>query len=45
MIDDTTNLPIPIDTGRGRMSTIEQLADIPEETIWLVPGAGVEPGL
>jgi integrase/recombinase XerD len=35
MIDDTTNLPTPIDTGRGRVSTLEQLADIPEETIWL----------
>ena len=34
MIDDT-NLPTPIDTGRGRVSTLEQLADIPEETIWL----------
>ena len=35
MMDDTTNLPSPIDTSRGRVSTIEQLADIPEETIWL----------
>jgi hypothetical protein len=29
MIDDTTNLPAPTDTGRGRLSTVEQLADIP----------------
>src|SRR6516162_2198494 len=35
MIDDSTNLPAPPDTGRGRLSTVEQLADIPEETIWL----------
>jgi site-specific recombinase XerD len=35
MMDDTSNLPTPIDSGRGRVSTIEQLADIPEETIWL----------
>jgi len=34
MIDDTTNLPAPID-GRGRLSTVEQLADIPEDTMWL----------
>jgi integrase/recombinase XerD len=35
MMDDTTNLPSITDSGRGRLSTIEQLADIPEETIWL----------
>jgi integrase/recombinase XerD len=35
MIDDSTNLPAPTDTGRGRLSTVGQLADIPEETIWL----------
>ena len=35
MMDDTTNLPTPIVGGRGRLSTVEQLADIPEETIWL----------
>src|SRR5262245_8545177 len=35
MIDDSSTLPAPIDTGRGRVSAIEQLADIPEETIWL----------
>jgi hypothetical protein len=29
MIDDTTNLPTPIDTGRGRVSALEQLAEIP----------------
>ena len=34
MIDNTANLPAPID-GRGRLSTVELLADIPEETIWL----------
>ena len=34
MIDDT-NLPAPMDNGRVRLSTVEQLADIPEETIWL----------
>jgi hypothetical protein len=35
MIDDTTNLPTRIDGGRHRVSALEQLADIPEETIWL----------
>jgi hypothetical protein len=35
MIDDTTNLPSPTGSNRGRLSTVEQLADIPEETIWL----------
>ena len=34
MIDDT-NLPAPIDTGRGQVSTLDKLADIPEEQIWL----------
>ena len=34
MTDDTT-LPTTIDTGRRRLSTVEQLADIPEEDIWL----------
>jgi integrase/recombinase XerD len=34
MTDDTT-LPTTIDTGRRRLSTAEQLADIPEEEIWL----------
>ena len=35
MMDDTTNLPIPIDPGHRRVSTLERLADIPEEQIWL----------
>ena len=35
MIDDTTNQPARTDSGRGRLSTVEQLADILEETIWL----------
>jgi site-specific recombinase XerD len=35
IVDDTMNLPAPIDSGRGNLSTIEQLADIPEEQIWL----------
>jgi integrase/recombinase XerD len=35
MMDDTTNLPVPIDSGPGRLSTVAQLADIPEEQIWL----------
>jgi hypothetical protein len=30
---DDTSLPTPLD--RGRVSTLEQLADIPEEEIWL----------
>ena len=34
MIDDS-GLPTPIDTGHRRLSTLDQLADIPEETIWL----------
>jgi integrase/recombinase XerD len=35
MIDDDTSLPIPIDHGRRRVSTLERLADVPEEEIWL----------
>ena len=35
MTDDTTTLPTPIDTGRRRVSTLDQLAAIPEEEIWL----------
>ncbi len=36
MTGDTATLPTPIDTGRDRLpSTIEQLAEIPEEEIWL----------
>ena len=34
MIDDS-GMPTPIDTGHRRLSTLDQLADIPEETIWL----------
>jgi len=34
MIDDSSTLPGPIDTGRGRLSTFDQLAEIPEEEIW-----------
>src|SRR5271154_63957 len=34
MIDDS-NLLVPIDTGSGRVSTLDQLAGIPEEEIWL----------
>jgi len=33
-MDDTTHLPASVG-GRGRLSTVEQLADIPEEQIWL----------
>jgi site-specific recombinase XerD len=32
---DDTSLPVPTTTGRSRVSTLEQLADIPEEQIWL----------
>jgi Phage integrase, N-terminal SAM-like domain len=35
MIDDSNTLPAPIDTDRGRVSTFEQLASIPEQEIWL----------
>ena len=34
MIDDTT-LPAPIGTGHDRVSTLDRLASIPEEEIWL----------
>src|SRR6202045_4403068 len=34
MTDETT-LPTTIDPGRRRLSTVEQLAQIPEEEIWL----------
>src|SRR6266852_3855836 len=34
MTDDTT-LPIPLDTGHRQVSTLDRLADIPEEEIWL----------
>jgi len=33
--DDSSAMPVPIDTGRGRVSTLDRLADIPEEEIWL----------
>ena len=32
---DDTNLPITITTGRRQVSTLDQLAAIPEEEIWL----------
>ena len=36
MMDDSSNtLPVPIVTGGNRVSTLDQLADIPEEEIWL----------
>jgi len=34
MIDDSGAFG-PIDTGSGRVSTLDQLAEIPEEEIWL----------
>jgi hypothetical protein len=34
MTQDAT-LPVPIDNGNGRVSTLDQLAEIPEEEIWL----------
>jgi hypothetical protein len=33
--EDITNLPTRLDTGHRRQSPLEQLADIPEEEIWL----------
>ena len=33
MIDDSGAFG-PIDTGSGRVSTLDQLAEIPEEDIW-----------
>jgi site-specific recombinase XerD len=35
MTDDITTLPAAIDISRRRVSTVAQLADIPEEEIWL----------
>jgi hypothetical protein len=35
MVDASRTLPIPIDTGRDRVATLDQLAAIPEEEIWL----------
>src|SRR6202040_1665017 len=46
--DDSSTLPAPIDTGRGRLSTLDQLASIPEEEIWLSKRSGhaaVEPNV
>ena len=34
MMDDST-LPVPIGDGGNRVSTLDQLAEIPEEEIWL----------
>jgi hypothetical protein len=34
-MDDSSTLPAPIDAGARRVSTFNQLADIPEEEIWL----------
>jgi hypothetical protein len=35
MMKDSSTLPVPIDTGPARVSTVAQLAEIPEEVIWL----------
>jgi integrase/recombinase XerD len=35
MMDDTSNLPVQIDTAPRRGSTVVELAQIPEEEIWL----------
>jgi hypothetical protein len=35
MMDDSSTLPVPALVAPGRVSTISQLADIPEEEIWL----------
>ena len=35
MTNTITTLPAPIDTGHSRVSTVAELADIPEEEIWL----------
>jgi integrase/recombinase XerD len=35
MDDSSTTLPVPIVTGGNRVSTLDQLAAIPEEEIWL----------
>jgi hypothetical protein len=34
-MDDSSPLPVPVDTGPARLSTVSWLADIPEEEIWL----------
>ena len=44
MMDDTSTLPMPIGTGRGRVSTLDQLASIPEEEIWLQSRRARAPG-
>jgi hypothetical protein len=35
MMDDSSTLPTPLDTGRRQVSTLDRLAAIPEEEIWL----------
>jgi hypothetical protein len=35
MMDDSSTLPGALGTGHGRVSTLDQLASIPEEEIWL----------
>ena len=36
MMDDSGTLPVPIGAGGNRaLSTLDQLAEIPEEDIWL----------
>ena len=35
MINDSSTLPVPIVAGGNRVSTVAQLALIPEEDIWL----------
>jgi hypothetical protein len=35
MIEESSTLPRPINAGGNRLSTVAQLADIPEEQIWL----------
>lgn len=35
MIDDSSTLPVPADTAPRRVSTVAELASIPEEEIWL----------
>src|SRR5258708_24609464 len=34
MMDDASALPVPIDTGGGRVSTLDRLAETPEEKRW-----------
>src|ERR1700680_1154858 len=35
MMHDSSTLPVPIADNSGRVSTLDQLAEIPEEEIWL----------